>query len=175
MTEPITFTGIHPETHLRASGPDAPARIAVLAHMLGRATPEQVRYLEEDPEDWRRMLVQYKAHVSSQLTAMLSASTSVKERCHREGHRGKRAWLAYRTLWLTHRALVVDYANACERALAIVNQIRREDAEDAASAAVEPVAALTERVATLEMQLFALAARVHELEHAPVPVFAELR
>lgn len=160
MTHSQVYHGVLP-TSLRApEGVDERTYQATVAHILNRATPEQVAFLEEDPDDWRRVLIAHKSAVQAIIVNMAAEKTAKQQQSFRRGPAGREEWFAWEAQWSVHRGIVVEHLTAADSAMSYVNQIRQQDAQDRHERDKSAYATITALQARLEQ----LERRVAQLE-----------
>lgn len=103
---------------------------AALAHVLHRATPSQVAFLEEDPEDWHRVLAAHKLSCEQLIATATADRRSTQARCWRRGSAGKQEWFEFEAMWTEYRQSLVAHTKAVDAALAEVKHLIRQDRED---------------------------------------------
>lgn len=129
---------------------DREVHSAMMAHVLNRASDREIALLEEDPDDWRRVLIQHKAKLVALLTAMKSEKDAREQQSRRGGARTKDQWFGWVAQWNEHRALVVEHVQKVDAAIAFVNQIRHVEANDHRESLQQRVCDLEARVKAME-------------------------
>lgn len=109
---------------------DREVHIAMMAHVLNRASDREIALLEEDLDDWRRVLTQHKTKVMALLASMKSEKETREQENRRRGPRFRDQWFGWLAQWSEHRALVVEHGQKVDAAIAFVNQLRHVEAQD---------------------------------------------
>lgn len=151
------YAGVDP---LRIDVPkeDLEVHAAAMAHIVQKETPEQLALLEEDPQDWRRILLAQKGRVEALMITMLAERGSKKQECMRKGFPGKQEWFTWYAQWGEHRAKVMTHLQAVDRGIHLVKQIISVDAEEEVGES-GILAGINKRFAALEQRVIDLERR----------------
>lgn len=166
-TNATPYDGVQPTTLV--DDPTDRATSAMMAHILGRATDDQLLFLEEDLDDWRARLVDHKNRVDALIVTMGTEWQQQKNRHLAKGPRWKDAWFNWFHQWQEHRAIVVAHGTKVQGALAHVNTLRSAEHADRNEATWSKLRATLDRIDKLERRVFALEQAIAAGEKDPGP------
>ncbi len=152
------YAGVDP-LRLPIPKEDREVHDAAMAHIEQKETPAQLELLEEDPHDWRRILLAQKGRVEALMIGMLAERGSKKQECMRKGFPGKSEWFAWYAQWGEHRAKLMTHLQAVDRGIHLVKQIISVDAEQEVGE-TSVLSGINKRFAALEQKVFDLERRL---------------